>query len=432
MIGTTANMDARDSVPEQTTTPAPAAILFVHHAGLNWVRGATRCLLDHLRYIDRSRFQPIVWCNQPATIEAVTALGIPVHPAPYWNGAHPLRPEIGWMREAWKLIRTHRVRLIHADEFAQAAVLVPVARSARIPVLAQLHQVPPLDERLWSYLHQVDFVVGSTQACVAGLIDDGYPAGRTQVISNGVDPARLAAGDARRLRADLGIGERDVVITTVTSFLPHKAVDVTLRAFALLRERRDDCRVLICGDGPDRAALEAEARALNVTSSVFFLGDRTDVGAILRDATDVLLTTSRDESFGLTLAEAGVFGVPIVASAIPAHREVLGDGQAGVLVETGNATDAADALLRLANDPALRREYGERIRARVNEMFVIDRYVQTFRDTYTQLLAQPAGEFGWIHGTRWPRAYSAWVRRAIRRRVARLLPQSSRAQEEFL
>ena len=395
---------------------APAPILFVHHAGFDWIRGSTRCLLDLLTYIDRSRFAPIVWCNQPTILEAVGELNVPVFRARNWDGCHPLRPGHAWIAETRGLVRRHGVRLIHADEFSQVSMLVQVARRARIPLLAQLHQVPSADERLWSLLHQVDLAVGTTRACITGLIDDGFPVDRAVVIYNGVDPARLSMGNATNLRATLGIPRDAVVVTILGSLIHRKAVDVALKAFARLPALDVACYLLVCGSGPERASLGTLAESLGINGRVRFLGEREDAGAILRDATDVLLATSRDESFGLTLAEAGVFGIPAVASRIPAHVEVVGQ-DAGILVPPEDAAGFAESLAMLATDPALRRRLGEAAHRRVESMFLIERYVRDFEDAYSRLLAAPSTRYGWLRAARWPHAYNGWVRDALGRRV---------------
>jgi len=448
------------------TSPAP--ILFVHHSGIDVIRGSTRCLLDLLTHIDRTRFAPMVWCNKPVTRDAVRALDVPVHVAREWGEFHPLRPDRRWISEALSLIREHGIRLMHADEFTQASVLVPAARRARIPLLAQLHQVPTRDERLWSLLHQVDLAVGTTRACITGLVDDGFPDERAIVIYNGIDPGRLSQGDATTLRAALGIPRHAVVFTLVGSLIHRKAIDVALRAFCRLRTRSGvrlpaargghpqadlsrearqaghdpagdvgasrvpatadaplpPAHLLICGSGPDRDTLEALAISLGISDQTTFLGECPQAGAILRDATDVLLAPSRDESFGLTLAEAGLFGVPAVASDIPAHVEVVGD-DAGLLVPVEDAAALAAAMERVLADAALRRRLGDAARRRTASMFLIDRYVREFEATYTRLLEQPAAAFGLRRAVRWPRAYNRWIRDAVGRRLGWAAPRKS-------
>jgi glycosyltransferase involved in cell wall biosynthesis len=323
------------------------------------------------------------------------------------------------------MIAQYGIRLVHFDEFTQASVLLPAARRARIPLLSQLHQVPTADERLWSLLHHVDLAVGTTRACVTGLIADGFPAERAQVIYNGVDPQRLAKGDAARLRAELGLSQDTVVLTLVGSLIHRKAVDVALRALARLNTRRPT-HLLLCGSGPERQRLEALAHELDVHTRTTFLGECDHAGAILRDATDVLLAPSRDESFGLTLAEAGLFGIPTVASSIDAHDEVLG-GEAGLLAPVEDAAAFAHAVDRIIEDDTLRRRLGEAAHRRVTSRFLIDRYVRDFERTYETLLERPARSFTWRQNVRWPRAYNDWIRDAVSRRVGRLASSSGRA-----
>jgi L-malate glycosyltransferase len=391
-------------------------ILFVHHAGINWIRGSTRCLLDLLTYIDRRRFEPVVLCNQPVILDAVRALDVVAHQARDWLSPHPFRPDRRWLGDVNTLIDRHGIRLIHSDEFTQASVLMPAARRARIPLLSQLHQVPTADERLWSLLHQVDLAVGTTRACVTGLLADGFPSDRAIVIYNGVDPVRLSQGDATRLRTDLGIPSDAVVVTLVGSLIHRKAVDVALRAVARLRTLAD-VRLLVAGSGPERASLETLAASLGVQHRTMFLGECAQPGAVLRDATDVLVAPSRDESFGLTLAEAGLFGVPAVASNIPAHQEVIGENT-GLLFPVEDADAMAAAIDRIASDHELRQRLGQAARQRVMSMFLIDRYVRDFEATYAALLARPSGEFGW-RSVRWPRVYNEWLRSAVGRRLGR-------------
>lgn len=403
---------------ERAFRPRPAPVLFVHHAAFDWIRGSTRCLLDLLTYIDRTRFSPVVWSNQPTILDAVRALGVPVRRAPHWNGCHPLRPSRSWISETGALVREHGIRLIHADEFTQASVLVPAARRAQIPVVAQLHQVPTRDERLWSLLHQVDFVVGTTRACITGLLEDGFPSRRASVIYNGVDPARLSKGDATALRPSLGIAPDEVVVAVVGSLIHRKAVDVALHAFRALPASLPPTRLLVCGSGPDSSALQGLAHTLGIGARVHFLGECDDIGAVLRDAADILLAPSRDESFGLTLAEAGLFGVPAVASRIAAHEEVVGEGT-GLLVTPEDSAGFADALARVAADRVFRAQLGGAARRRVETMFLVDRYVREFQDLYARLMAASPAAYGWLRGARWPHAYNQWVRDALERRVRR-------------
>jgi glycosyltransferase involved in cell wall biosynthesis len=152
---------------------------------------------------------------------------------------------------------------------------------------------------------------------------------------------------------------------------------------------------------------------------VHFLGERRDVGAILRDATDVFVSASRDEAFPLTLLEAGYFGLPIVATAIPPHREFLGDeGRIGVLTAVDDAGALAGALERFALDSEARRACGEKVSQRVRATFLVSHVVQQFEALYARLLERPRAEFQWLRGTTVPRSYLRWARQRVAGRIS--------------
>ena len=392
-------------------------MLFVH-SGQDWITGSEQCLLDLVKYLDRSRFAPIVCCDSDTLAEAARALGVPVHRTQGWHVAAsrwlPSRAEIA---EAEELVRRYAVRLIHANDTEPIKALLPAARRHRIPIVSHLHITIPAAERRWSFAHQVSFAVGVSHTAIEGLIDDGFPQSRATVIYNGVSPERLEQGDARQLRHTLGIRATDVVFTALGSLIPRKGVDIVLSSFARLCRQREDTHLLLCGSGAGRAELEDLARTLGVQDRTHFLGQRRDPGAVLRDATDVLVSGSRQEAFPLNVLEAAYCGLPIVATDIRPHREFLGDGGAGILVPIDQPQSMADAMAQLAAHPGRRRGLGAEGRRRVLDGFLTTHFVERFEQLYSELLARPAREFGWLGATTWPRAYSQWLSQLAARRA---------------
>lgn len=393
-------------------TPAP--ILFVH-TGQAWIRGSEQCLLDLVTHIDRRRFSPVVVCDSPVLAEAARSSGAPVHHVSGWQIAAthwlPSREEVATMRQ---LVDQHGIRIVHSNDTEPIKAILPVARQRRLPVLAHLHITIDETERLFSFVHQVGLAVGVSEAAVAGLRADGFPEKRIAVVYNGVDPQRLERGDASDLRRTLGIPADAVVLTVVGSLIIRKGVDVVLRAFEEVLATRPDCHLLVCGDGGERERLTALASPMIGAGKVHFLGERRDVGAILRDATDVFVSASRDEAFPLTLLEAGYFGLPIVASAIPAHGEFLGtDGIAGVLAPVDDVHRFARAIKLLVADGNARRRCGDAARQRVHSRFLVSHVVHQFEELYARLLAIRPAQFGWLHGTTVPRSYLRWARNRV-------------------
>jgi glycosyltransferase involved in cell wall biosynthesis len=184
---------------------------------------------------------------------------------------------------------------------------------------------------------------------------------RVRVFANTVDVERF--GDladrlsARRdyLRAGFGLAPGEVAVATVARLAPEKGIDVLLRAAR-------DLPVLVVGDGPERARLEGLARDLGVRAT--FTGDRPLDGVLeAYVAADVFALLSSYEPWGVVVNEAAACGLPLVLSdRVGAARDLLRDGENGMLVPAGDVDAAAAALVRLAFDPGLRERMGARSR----------------------------------------------------------------------
>lgn len=403
----------------------PVSILFAH-SGLDWITGSERCLLDLVQHLDRDRFRPVVVCNSETLAGAAERLGARVHVAPrYGSDRGRLLPEVSLVNEGRRLLAAEDIRLIHANDFQPVKWLMPAARLAGIPIVLHVHLPTTEEERCYTWSHQVAHVVGVSRSALEGFLDDGLPVSRATVIFNAVDPERLSPGDSTALRSEIGLVPEDaVVLTAVGSLIPRKGFDVLLRAVAQLRaagpaEFAGRVRLLLVGDGPHREELERLAASLGLTDVVGFLGRRGDVGAILRDATDIALSAAHHEALPLNVLEAGYFGLPLVVSDIPPHRELVEDGRTGLLVADDQPARFADAIGRLIRDVAMRKRLGDAARQHVHANFLIDRYVREFSELYEGLLAARAGTYGPLGGWVWPEAYTRWVRRAASRRLSR-------------
>ncbi|MWA07135.1 glycosyltransferase [Actinomadura sp. LD22] len=150
----------------------------------------------------------------------------------------------------------------------------------------------------------------------------GVPPGRITVIPNGIDAAAFAFDPARRAetRRRLGIPMDAHVAGTVGRLVPTKRIDLLIGAAA----RTPGLRLLIAGDGPERARLERLAAAPAVAGRVVFAGGTGDVASVLA-ALDVYAAPSAQETFGLGVLEALAAGLPAVRTACPALDDLPPD-----------------------------------------------------------------------------------------------------------
>lgn len=406
----------------------PLPILFAHY-GEEGIRGSERVLLDLLRHLDLDTFVPTVWCNAETMASATFALGVETRltPMPILCGWSAPRFELAanhrLRREARAFIRQRSVHLVHANSGAPNQWLVPAARSCATRYVTHLHAHYVLRDRCTMLLHQAPTIVGCTEAVVAPFVADGISPERVRVIPNGVDEERLNEGNALGMRQHLGIAPTALVVVAAGALIALKGYDVLIRTARVLKERGSRAVFLLAGSGPEEAALRALARDLGVEGRVHFLGARRDVGAIFRDVADVVMAPSRQEAFGLTVAEAALFGVPAVASDIPGLREtVLGGHVGGVLSDSGAPHDFADAIERLERDPALRLLMGQAAQAYARDNFTVRAMVRRFEELYGTSVRQ----WGAMHWSPWRRLGAQWVRNRVSA-LTRPAPQPVRA-----
>lgn len=176
------------------------------------------------------------------------------------------------------------------------------------------------------------------------------------------------------------------VAALISRMLWDKGVGETVEAARLLKERGVGVRVLLVGDpDPDNPASIPRARleAWRAEGLVEWRGHVDDVAALLRRVHIAVLPSYR-EGLPKSLLEAAASGRPIVASDVPGCREITRQGENGLLVPVRDARALADAIARLAGDPALRWRMGRRGRALVEEAFseaaVADRTLALYRE----------------------------------------------------
>lgn len=374
----------------------PIPILFTHYGG-QWIRGSERVLLDLLTHLDPARVRPILWCNGTAMADAGRAAGVLTYRsdfAYYFDYGSPrFGPGryAGLVRETIQLARRHAVRIVHASSAAPTQWLVPATRWLGLPLLAHLHCRYLRRSRYALLLHQASLVAGVSREVLAGLEEDGMPPGRLRVIHNGIDFARVERSGAGDLRTELGLAAGETVVASVGYLHPVKGHDVALRALARLAPAQRPILV-IAGEGPDRAILEALAGTLSIGGRVRFLGFRTDMARVYRTA-DIVVQASRAEGFGLAAAEAGYLARPVVASCVGGLPEVVEDGVSGLLVPVEDAQALARALERLVADVPYRRKLGTAAREHVVGLFAAPRMAEAFMAAYEDLLA-PSRRYG--------------------------------------
>lgn len=210
------------------------------------------------------------------------------------------------------------------------------------------------------------------------------PADRVDVVYYGIDPSPFERGAREATRRKLGLAPDEFAALCVARIHPQKDHDTLLSAFARVRNRRPEARLLLAGGDPffdHERRLDRRISQLGLDGAVLRLGIRSDVPDLLA-AADLFVLPSLYEGLGLVFLEAMAAGLPVLATRTAAVPEVVEDGRSGLLVPVRDPTALSEAWLRLMDDAKLRERMGRAGRRIVAERFGLDRMVEELLDVY--------------------------------------------------
>lgn len=266
--------------------------------------------------------------------------------------------------------------LVHlADSRAHRLALGGGAGRAGSPPVVVTRRMDYPIKRPWRgrrlYGPRVAAIVAISQAVADEILRIGIPAERVHVIHDGVDEHFADGLEARRgaARARFGYAAEDLVLLSLASLRPRKGQRELIEAFLALRADHPRARLLLCGEGDDRAALEAQARA---AGGAIQLPGRVDARDALA-AADIACVPSRKEGLSVFSLEAQLAQRPVVASAVGGLLESVADEETGLLVPPQAPAALAAALGTLLGDEAARVRMGAAGRARVLARFTAAR-----------------------------------------------------------
>lgn len=294
-----------------------------------------------------------------------THAGIPVH-----RLRRPDEPvAVAWPRVN-ALIRRLAPDVVHTH-LAAAGVLGRVAaRRANVPcVVTTLHNLSDWEEKRSGPLRWLDRrtlgladSVVSVSEAVRRAVVAALPAlaDRAVTVHNGVPVHQFAGarGDRAASRTELGLDAADFVVGSVARLDPRKGLDVLIEAVARAAERVPRLRVVVAGDGPERARLETLVESLGLVPRVHLLPHRIGVRSLL-GALDLFVAPSRTEGLGVAIIEALAAGLPVLGSSVGGIPEVIEDGACGRLLPHSRPDAWAEALVAAAANPEVVRRWAE-------------------------------------------------------------------------
>jgi glycosyltransferase involved in cell wall biosynthesis len=291
-----------------------------------------------------------------------------------------------------RLVRRHRFHVVRAHKGVARTHVLLAGLLTRVPVLVLNRGVSfkldPLN-RLGYTTRRVTAVVAVCQSIKRGLMAQGVPERKVEVIYSGTDTDRFHPGvDGSAVRRELGLGPEHFLFTQV-GVRSSKGNDVVLDGFARVAADSPRARLLFVG-ARNPAPLYERAQARGVRDAVAVWGYREDVPRILR-ASDCSVDGSW-AGLGLTgtVRESLAVGTPVIATDLEGNPELVRHGETGLLVPARDPVALADAMVAFLNDPGMATRTGECGRRLVERDFSLRVKLDRTEALYRRLAAGAA------------------------------------------
>jgi glycosyltransferase involved in cell wall biosynthesis len=358
------------------------------------VGGSQTHLTQVFRFLDRTRFDPVLYClsGKGVLLDTVRSLGVPVV-TPGAGLAFKGPALAGRVAALVRALRHQRAAIVHNYLLRANLVGSVSARLARVPVVLcskrgchERRGFELLSAKIGNRL--ADCVPVNSQAVrefVHG--NEGCPREKMVVIPGGIDADRFRPLPGEQSRTRLGLPADRLIVGAVTRMRARKGVEEFIRAVGQLRTMRADVHAVMVGEVDLDEDLRELVRALGLQDHLTLLGCRSDMPQVYA-AFDVFVLSSHAEGMSNAVLEAMAMERPVVATDGGGTREVVRHGQSGLLVPPKDPEALAVAIGDVLAQPARARAMGQLGRRIVEDAFSAQAMVRRMEQLYYELAAR--------------------------------------------
>lgn len=359
-------------------------ICYLSESSGDW-GGASRVLFTNLKMLDKTKFEP--WVLLPRSgpiVPSLEAWGVKYL---FWQGFTEPGDHWRYLKAIWRfahLLKAQRFDLIHANHVFWRPAEILAAKLVGVPVITHYHVVIG---KAGPFIKLSRLIIANSRYTAKVSKPERVP---KTVIYNPIELHRFDGGYSHR--GELGIAEDETVVAFIGQIKKIKGVDLFIRMAKALSPKRPKAMFLIagkCKNEPGAYTEQALLAEIGDHPRIRYLGRWEDVEHFYHSVDIVVVPSRWDEPFGLVNLEAGACRKPVVATKVGGIPEIITDGVEGFLVERDDCDALLDRVMRLIDDPALRRQMGERGREKVEREFTT-KPVRELEQVYLTLLAGDA------------------------------------------
>jgi glycosyltransferase involved in cell wall biosynthesis len=356
------------------------------------IGGGETHVLDLVAGLDKNRFAPVVLSfTDGEMVERLQQMQIPVH---------VIYTEKGFDFRAWgkvrELMQKTEIQLVHAHGTRACSNVFQPAKSLKIPLIYTIHgwsfhqdqkpfvrKLRELSEKFLTSQADLNIAVSKSNE------QDGrerFNMQRSTTIYNAINLQKFNPDQPfPDLRTELGILPSQTLIGYIVRLTHQKDPFTLIRAFQSVAEATPDVKLLMVGDGDLKEEAVRLAQDLGLGERIIFQPFRQDVPAVLQ-AIDVYCLPSLWEGFSIGLLEAMAMRKAVVATPVDGTKEVIQNGENGLLIPHQNPEKLAESLLQLHRDKPLREKLAENAYQTVIKNFTLERMVKEVEKQYELLM----------------------------------------------
>jgi len=295
-------------------------------------------------------------------------------------------------RQLAQIVAEHQIEIIHAHHRNAGYFAELLCRRKHIPYVVTVHD--PWHATPFKQAHGKVFrrlIAVSDYLRQLFIARFHVPPGRIRTIRNGVDPRRFEGinrDEAARFRSAFRVGADEIVFSQIGRISKAKGQLDLLHALRLLPPDLPYC-CLIVGEGKERTSLERLAESLGLRKKVTFCGYQSNIPVVLA-ATDVMLLPSHREPLGLSIIEAMLSNVPVIAASAGGVPEIITHGKDGLLFPARDIPALAGLILQMVRDTNLRQQLAQAGHRTAIERFLVGRMADETEAYYQRILEESA------------------------------------------
>lgn len=343
--------------------------------------------------LDRDRFEPVVLSfTDGPMVNKLKDMGVQT------EVIYTERPfDISKWSKVKRFMQTNRISLVHAHGTRANSNVFWAAKRLQLPLVYTIHgwsfhpdqkpllkKIRIMGEQLLTSKTDVNISVSMANQESGKKYIKGF---QSVIVNYGIDQKKFNPDrPLNNVRKELQIPDDTTIVLFVARFLHQKQPLKLVEAFGRVAHQLPHVKLLMVGDGDQKPRALEMVKALGISDRVIFQPFRQDVPDVLA-AADMYVLPSLWEGLPIGLLEAMAMRKAIICTRVDGTPEVIQQGQNGIMINTDKMeTDIGEAIVRLANDPALRSQLGREAQATISSTFSAPTMTRHIESIYTELL----------------------------------------------